>query len=322
MIVDIDKVIVKDRIRKDFGDIQELADDIKENGIINPPVINKDYELIAGERRLRALKLLGYDRIEVRMMDTKDEEHELNVEISENEVRKDFSKSERASYMKKLMEIEGEKARERQGNRNNICENSHESLRTDEIVASQFGISSNTLRKEISILDNSSALTPSDFADWDEGRLSTNKAFQKIKAELERVKKEKEDADIQIEEFKDELEEASRQIDVYRKVDGSNIKLLNSDLEKALSERNQYKQELDKIKESTPKNERNKKRLDAALCFCNKVADFIQQVGGYSWVADEIKDLPKTERQGYELAINQLRELVDRFEIKVNNIIN
>lgn len=322
MIVDIDKVIVKDRIRKDFGDIQELADDIKENGIINPPVINKEYELIAGERRLRALKLLGYDRIEVRMMDTKDEEHELNVEISENEVRKDFSKSERASYMKKLMEIEGEKARERMlSGKADPGQNSAEG-RPRDIVAAQFGISRDTLKKEISILDNSSALTPEDFADWDEGRLSTNKAFQKIKAELEKVKKEKEDADIQIEEFKDELEEASRQIDVYRKVDGSNIKLLNSDLEKALSERNQYKQELDRIKESTPKNERNKKRLDAALCFCNKVADFIQQVGGYSWVADEIKDLPKTERQGYELAINQLRELVDRFDVKVNNIIN
>lgn len=69
MLVDIDKIIVNDRIRKDFGDIQELADDIKENGLINPPVVNKGYELLAGERRLRACKMLGWPQIEVRMMD-------------------------------------------------------------------------------------------------------------------------------------------------------------------------------------------------------------------------------------------------------------
>ena len=60
MIVDINKIIVKDRIRKDFGDIQELAENIKQCGLINSPVINKNYELIAGERRLRACKFLGW----------------------------------------------------------------------------------------------------------------------------------------------------------------------------------------------------------------------------------------------------------------------
>jgi hypothetical protein len=40
------------------------------------------------------------------------------------------------------------------------------------------------MEKEISIVDNKDLLTPEDFADWDEGKLSTNKAFQKVKAEL------------------------------------------------------------------------------------------------------------------------------------------
>lgn len=34
MVISVDKIIVKDRIRKDFGDIAELAADIKENGLI------------------------------------------------------------------------------------------------------------------------------------------------------------------------------------------------------------------------------------------------------------------------------------------------
>ena len=60
MVISVDKIIVKDRIRKDFGDIAELAADIKENGLISPIVVNKDYALLAGERRLRAVKHLGH----------------------------------------------------------------------------------------------------------------------------------------------------------------------------------------------------------------------------------------------------------------------
>ena len=56
MLIDIEKIKIKDRIRKDFGNVQELADDINENGLINPPVITPDtYELITGERRIRAI---------------------------------------------------------------------------------------------------------------------------------------------------------------------------------------------------------------------------------------------------------------------------
>ena len=115
MLLDINKIKVSDRIRKDFGNIQELADDIKENGLINPPVVTPDtFELIAGERRLRAMQLLAYKQIEVRPMAVKDAEHALNLEISENETRKDFSKAERIDYARRLERVESLKAKDRQ----------------------------------------------------------------------------------------------------------------------------------------------------------------------------------------------------------------
>ena len=82
MLIPITKIVVQNRIRKDFGDISELAKDIEENGLINPPVVNKNYVLLAGERRLRACESLGWSQIPVTMMDTRDAEHELNIEIS------------------------------------------------------------------------------------------------------------------------------------------------------------------------------------------------------------------------------------------------
>ena len=113
MLIDINKIKASDRIRKDFGDIKELANDIKDNGLINPPTVTPEFELIAGERRLRACKFLEYPQIEVRVMAVEDEEHQLKLEISENENRKEFSYSERMDWAKRLERIERIKAEKR-----------------------------------------------------------------------------------------------------------------------------------------------------------------------------------------------------------------
>lgn len=141
MLIDIEKIVIRNRIRKDFGDIQELATDIQENGLINPPVINKDYYLLAGERRIRACKSLGWKQIPVTMMDTRDAEHDLEIEISENEVRKDFSKAERIDYARRLERIESAKAKDRMAEGGKGCQIS-DTLRTDDEVASKLGVGS------------------------------------------------------------------------------------------------------------------------------------------------------------------------------------
>ena len=78
------------------------------------PVVTPDYELIAGERRLEAMKKLDYKQIEVRVMSVEDQEHQLKIEISENEERKEFTYSEKMDYAKQLERIEAKKAKDRQ----------------------------------------------------------------------------------------------------------------------------------------------------------------------------------------------------------------
>lgn len=195
MLIEINKIKINDRIRKDFGDIDELAKDIEENGLINPPVVTPDYTLIAGERRLKALKSLGKKDIEVRIMTVDSAEQALNLEISENEVRKDFSKAERIDYARRLERIEAAKAKERQGARNDITQNFGESEKGESVskVAQKLGIGSGEqYRKEKAIVDNKNLLSIEDFNNWDVGKLSTNKAFQKIKAENERLRQDAE----------------------------------------------------------------------------------------------------------------------------------
>ena len=66
----------------------------------------------------------------------------------------------------------------------NPVPNSAQGGKTRDIVAERFGIGHDTMRREIAIAENRDLLDPSDFADWDEGKLSTNKAFQKLKRQL------------------------------------------------------------------------------------------------------------------------------------------
>lgn len=196
MLIDIDKILVGDRIRKDFGDIQELADNIKKNGLLNPITISNRHVLLAGERRLRACKLLGWSQVDVRMVESEDEAQDIEIELSENTVRRNFTGSELAEGIRRQMAIESEKAKERQGARTDIMQTFAEgsSGTARDKAAEQFGISGEQARKTLYVADNADMLDPVDFADWDEGKLSTNKAYQRIKAAKEQAERERDDA--------------------------------------------------------------------------------------------------------------------------------
>lgn len=177
MLININKVTVGKRIRKDYGDIASLADDIQDRGLINPPVVTPDYELIAGERRLVAMKKLDYKQIEVRVMSVEDQEHQLKIEISENEERKEFTYSEKMDYAKQLERIEAKKARERQ------VQGRKEQTRDIVGKASGFG-SGRTYARAKYIYENADDET---IKEVDEGKKSIRKAHDELRSK-EKVK--------------------------------------------------------------------------------------------------------------------------------------
>ena len=180
MQVEIEKIKVHGRIRKDFGNIEELAQDIKENGLINPPVVTPEFELIAGERRLRACTLLGLTTIDVNVMTVRDYEHQLRLEISENENRKEFTFSERVAWARRLEEVERLKARERM--ESGASQNSDKG-RVDDAVSEQSGLGSrDTFRKAKFIADNAE---PELIRQLDEKTISIHAAYQKLKERAE-----------------------------------------------------------------------------------------------------------------------------------------
>jgi hypothetical protein len=91
--------ISNNRHRKELGDLQELADSIKELGLLQPIGITKEHELVFGERRLKACCLLGIEKIPARIVDIATI---ARGEYDENELRKDFTPSERVAIQRSV----------------------------------------------------------------------------------------------------------------------------------------------------------------------------------------------------------------------------
>lgn len=187
MKLSIREIVVDERIRKSLGDIDALATDMRVNGQIVPITVriadDGRYHLVAGFRRMKAMEMNGETEIEAYVIVEDDEEMLLLKEISENEIRETFTRTERMSYIRRLDEIEGKKAKERQGERN-IPQNSAESGDSRDKVAEQVGISHDTIAREKKIIEHKDEIDPEDFKNWDEGKLSTNKVFTELKAKL------------------------------------------------------------------------------------------------------------------------------------------
>lgn len=95
--------------RKVFNDssIQELATSIKEYGILNPILVRKDndkYEIIAGERRYRAAKLLELKTVPVIIKNISDEQT-AKIALIENIQRENLSPIEEAKAYQQILDI-------------------------------------------------------------------------------------------------------------------------------------------------------------------------------------------------------------------------
>jgi ParB-like chromosome segregation protein Spo0J len=116
--IQVSSIKIENRIRKDLGDIKALAKSIEENGLIEPIVLangESGIRLVAGERRLTALKSLGLQslehakhfiwREELRSQDPKIKLLAASIEMEENIRRKDLTWPEVIAGKQKLLSI-------------------------------------------------------------------------------------------------------------------------------------------------------------------------------------------------------------------------
>ncbi len=342
MLINIDQITVGNRIRKDYGDIQELADDIRENTLLNPPVVapNQDgtYTLIAGERRLRAMRdVLGYKQITVNVVSAQDDERALLMEISENECRKEFTKTERLDYARRLARIEAAKAKERMIDAHTTGVADLPQLgKTRDKVAEQLGTSATQLRQEQYIEDHRDMVSIEDFAAWDEGKLSTNRVFQQIKAAQEQAIKERDAAiyDAKVvrrvgETLKQKVDELKQQVaekpepevvEVVREVVPEDYEEMqkrvqwlehlesvhSSDSQRMRKKLEETRKKLNQANELLGENDRthNARRDIEQLTVATNT--YLRNFGGKAWAFDQFYRVDEVTQEEFTKAINNL----------------
>lgn len=94
------------RQRKDLGDLSDLARSLaSSSGLINPLVIKRDGELVTGERRLGAAKLLGWTHITVTIREDMTPTEWQRLEFDENAHRLDLTWQERSLAIARFHEL-------------------------------------------------------------------------------------------------------------------------------------------------------------------------------------------------------------------------
>jgi len=107
----LDAIRIGERFRKDLGNIEALAESIEEVGLINPVVLAPDGTLLAGQRRLEAVRLLGWESIDCRVVDPGEATLVARlIEHDENVFRKDFTVEERVRLYLFVLPQEQEEA--------------------------------------------------------------------------------------------------------------------------------------------------------------------------------------------------------------------
>jgi len=104
-LLDIETIIVGERFRQDYKDLESLCESIREKGLIHYPSIDGDNNLIAGGRRLEALRRLGWKQIPVTRRHFVTPIQLRELELEENLQREDMTWQEEVNLKNEILRL-------------------------------------------------------------------------------------------------------------------------------------------------------------------------------------------------------------------------
>lgn len=181
---------VGDRVRKKTGWLDDLERSIQALGVLQPIGVSPDGELIFGYRRLMACKALGLEEIPARVIDISadDPAAALRMEQAENEIRRDFTASERLEIAKRIEVALAGRRGTNQHTKEDVQNFAQaEGKKTRDLAAQSVGWSGEQLRKAKVVFDEADEETK---AAVDDGTISIHKAYTEV-AEKKQAKPKK-----------------------------------------------------------------------------------------------------------------------------------
>ena len=162
----------------DLSNIDDLVVSIGEVGLLTPVVVNQQYQLISGHRRIEAVRRLGWDEVDVEVIQTasEDEEKSLLVHFNKQRVKTSREIINEAETLRPLYAVG-------QGKRSDLTSVRPNKSSGRDALADAVGVSSSQLGKLLFIQkENSDFITA-----IDEGKLTVNQAY----THLSRLKNER-----------------------------------------------------------------------------------------------------------------------------------
>ena len=91
--LNINEITIGTRVRK-HADLDLLKISMQAIGQLQPIIVDKQYQLVAGYRRMAVARELDWDTIDALVLDTSDKKMKLLIEMDENITRQDFTPDE------------------------------------------------------------------------------------------------------------------------------------------------------------------------------------------------------------------------------------
>ena len=310
-----------------FDDIQgeswqEFVDSIKTSGVIEPVVITQDKVIVSGHQRVRACKALGIEEInaEVRIFDSEDEI--LKCLIETNIRQRGIGNTNPVKFGRCLKELERIYGIQQGNNQFSSFPQNAESSKSQEDLASQLGLSVDTLSRykaladmipEIQTLVETGIVTPTtaraivkklpefqqkELADQfaDRGEKVTAKEAQKEIDRLKRDNKEMEDYIAELESREPEVREViPDDYDLAKK----QAKSAEEARKRAVSELKQAQERIRDLETRQDLDELQKKLEEEAGYFAVRTYDYIQKNGGFVWITERLDKLPDDKKKEF-----------------------
>ena len=98
-----------DNPRKDLGDLTELTESIKKNGVMQNLTVMPDtdgkYLMLIGHRRMAAAQAAGLDELECRIVDEMSRNEQISIMLTENIQRNDLTVLEQAESFQLMLDL-------------------------------------------------------------------------------------------------------------------------------------------------------------------------------------------------------------------------
>lgn len=313
----------------------EFLESIKSRGVIEPIVITPNKMIVSGHQRVRACKELGINTV---MCDihTYDNEDQILQDLLETNIRQrgDVGGSAKkvGLRIRELERIYGIEHGGIRGNQFMEAKPNNSVLAKQSDIAKQLGVSVDTLQNykmlsemipeldelvDTGIVTKTTALAiMKNLSDEEQLQLissldTTKRITQKeVQKYIDKIRELESNPPLP-----EDYESTKRQLKDYK----NDYQNLRSQFESKIKELQDLKKHMENINNSSPSTQYAKKLQDSVLIFCTKVSTFIEQVGGYIWLTDQINEIPELEREGYIKAVHTIKSWADTMEYNINN---